>query len=323
MPHVSILIAIVLALLSVGNLIYFIHHIPESINVARIAHHVALELQDSIGTLFPEAVGEAASPPSPAVSAELGPKFRVESQPVRAAQTGYLQVIDDESLLQLAAEHDLVLRLEYRPGDFTQVGSVLLYANPSARVDPRTTEELASCFAVGPKRTSSQNTMFLIDQLVEILMRALSPGVTDPITAVSCLDWLQAALAIAVTRPEPEAFRHDERGNLRVVVHGASFQRISSAVFQQPLQYVAADRTAALRSMQVIAELLVLSIDDERRGILLQHAAMLNDAGGELLPLQSDRHELQERYRQTVHLADNPAHRRVMRDSQGWFGGRG
>lgn len=321
-PNFSLLVALGMALLSVGNLIYFIHHIPESINVSRIANVIAGELQSSIKSLFPEGVGsEGDIETAPPI--DIGAKFRVESMPVRLHETGYMQMVDDEALLEIAQQHDLIVRVQYRPGDFAQANSVLLYANPSARVNDDLASELRSCFVFGSRRTATQNSMFLINQLVEIMMRALSPGVNDPFTAVSCLDWLQAALAIPLRRRAPDFCRYDSDGNLRIVVHPVSFQRLAAAVFDQPLQYVASDRTAALRMMQAIAELVAICERADYRQILLSHAHRLNAAGQQCLPVASDQEELSSRCEQTLRLAEDPALRRSLRDDQGWLGGSG
>ncbi len=321
-PHISILIALSMTLLSVGNLIYFIHHIPESINVSRIANLIAGELQTSITELFPDSVGEPSEQDTCAKTA-FGAKFRVESQAVRATETGYMQVVDDAALMNIAKENDLVVRIEYRPGDFVTSNSVLLYAHPSARVDEDVASQLRNCFVFGLKRTATQNAMFLLDQLIEIEMRALSPGVNDPFTAVSCLDWLQAVLAIIIQREAPDFCRYDDEGELRVAVHAVSFERFASAVFDQPLQYVAGDRTAALRMMQALAELVAVCEKTEYTEILIEHARKLSEAGQQCLPVVSDQETLTRRYEQTLRLAEDPAYRNSLRDDQGWLGGRG
>lgn len=321
-PHISLLVALSMTLLSVGNLIYFIHHIPESINVSRIANLIASDLQSSIKQLFPDGIGHGRERDQ-SIKMDLGAKFRVESQAVRATMTGYMQVVDETALMNIAQQHDLVVRVEYRPGDFVVDSSILLYAKPSARVDDDVAHQLRTCFVLGQRRTSTQNAMFLIDQLVEIEMRALSPGINDPVTALSCLDWLQAVLTIVIQRDAPDFRRYDENNELRLAVHPVSLERFASAVFEQPLQYVAGDRMAALRMMQVLAELIAVCEKPAYTEILLKHARQLDDAGQQCLAVQSDREALSKRYRQTLRLAEDPAYRHSLRDDQGWLGGRG
>lgn len=321
-PHISLIVALALALLSVSNLIYFIHHIPESINVARIAYLIGSELEESMTRLFPEEVGETRDE-KPKARQSLGPDFRAASETVRSSKAGYVQVIDHDTLMGIAIEHDLVTRIEYRPGDFALADSVLLYAHPGERVDSTVAKELSQCFVFGSKRTATQNAMFLVDQLVEIMLRALSPGVNDPFTAVGCMDWLQAALAIIVQRGEPDFSRYDSNGKLRVAVHPVDFERFADAVFSQPLQYVAADRIAALRMMKLIAELIAICDQPKTLQTLIEHAKNLNNAGQQCLPVSSDRNSLEQRFLQTLRMANDPQYRAELRDDQGWLGGRG
>ncbi len=321
-PNISLLVALGMSLLSVGNLIYFIHHIPESINVARIANLVGNDLQAAITELFPDDIGKEKDS-NAAAKRQLGAKYRVESKAIAAPATGYIQVVDDEALLSAAQAHDLIIRIEYRPGDFVATNSILLYAHPTARVDDAVADQLTSCFVFGVKRTATQNAMFLIDQLVEIMMRALSPGVNDPFTAVGCFDWLQPVLMTIVSREMPEPCRYDEDGNLRVAVHPVSVERFASAVFDQPLQYVASDRIAALRMMQLLAELIAICKKPEHTRLFLAHALKLSEAGQQCLPVVSDQETLATRYRQTLRLAEDPAYRLSLRDTDGWLGGRG
>lgn len=216
--------------------------------------------------------------------------------------------------MALARDHDLVLRLEYRPGDFTVAGSTLALVRSAKPIDAGLSNDIARCFVFGTQRTAIQNTLYLVDQLVEIMARALSPGVNDPFTAVSCMDWLQSGLTTIMQNAEPSHRRYDEHGNLRVFVHPVTFKRFATAVFDQPLQYVAADRIAALHMMHMIAELLAIVDRPEYRSVLLQCAHRLNEAGDQSLPVASARADLAMRYEQTKRIAVDPAYRQSMRE---------
>jgi len=154
------------------------------------------------------------------------------------------------------------------------------------------------------------------------MARALSPGVNDPFTAYSCINWLRGGLTEMARRKTPSAYHHDDAGNLRAIVHPVSFERFTAAIFDQSLQYVSADCNAALRMMQLIAEAAAVTEDPERQRILLVHAKHLATAASEQLKLTSDREAVLRRYEQTRKIAANEAHRDSIRDDQGWLGGR-
>ncbi len=316
-PHISILVALVLTLISILVLIYFIHHIPESINVSRIAAAIGSDLRKSVQVLFPEQVsarGPKKSDPDP-------PDWETDAVPVRCDVSGYLQAINEERILTVANEHDLVVRIEYRPGDFASPGAALLRIGPGARVTDEIIERLQACLAFGFERTPQQNVLFLVDQLIEILARALSPGVNDPYTAIACLDWLQTALIDLVQRDIPAARRHNDEGKLRFIAQPVDFAQFTEAVFGQSLQYVAADRNVAIRSMRALAEVIAIADRADYRENLMNHARALNAACGDRLPLQRDRDMLAAYYERTKTLANDESARASHCRSDGWPGG--
>ena len=130
---------------------------------------------------------------------------------IDAKHTGYIQTIDDEALMEQAGKHGLVLRLQYQPGDFAHVSRTLVEAWPPERCGDEAAHAIREAFRMGSRRSALQDLRFLIDELVEIAARALSPGVNDPFTAVTCLDWLSAAMSDLAGRTLQSHLRVDER----------------------------------------------------------------------------------------------------------------
>ena len=162
-PQVSILTAIVLALASVAVLIYFIHHVPETINIGNITATLGNDLKKSVKILFPENLGEveqSGGGPAQAPEAESD-----EYTGVEATRDGYLQAIDQNALLRIATKHGVIVRIQYRPGDFVVEGAVLAEIRPTAKATPAVLANFQSCFALGKERTATQDTLFLVDQL--------------------------------------------------------------------------------------------------------------------------------------------------------------
>ena len=321
-PHLAILAGLFLALASVGVLIYFIHHVPESINVSHVVAGVGRDLNKMVDKQFPTRIGEPV-PDNPDPSDEAT-EFHERYEDIAAVDSqdnGYIRAVDDETLMKLATKHDLVLRLEYRPGNFVNCGKTLLYVWPSERLDDKTRDKCRKAFAIGVERTRHQNVFFLIDELVEIIGRALSPGINDPFTAINCLDWLQSVLANLATRQVPDRRRFDDDGHVRVIAHPLGFEAVASRVFDQTLPYVAADRNASLRSLQVIAEVAVDLGAGPNREAMLGHATTLRDAAMTALDLDADRQAVDGRYQQLLRAVHDTPHRNRLRDAQGWLGG--
>jgi uncharacterized membrane protein len=184
-PYISVTLGIILALLSVAVLIYFIHHIAVMIQAPTVIAIVADELDQGIERLFPEKLGDRAAQ---RVTADplIPSDFESRAKPIAATDDGYIQTIDSDGLLDIAKKKELLLRLNYRPGDFVVQGDSLLIVWPAERVQEETGKELNDAIIVGADRSPTQDLKFTIDQLVEVAVRALSTGINDPFTAINC-----------------------------------------------------------------------------------------------------------------------------------------
>jgi uncharacterized membrane protein len=236
-PQLALLVALILVLCSIAVLIFFIHDVPMRIHINNVIKRIGDRLIEEIDARFPVFVGtpleeRADGPRIPAVfRTEVGRADHDRRAPVRSQDTGYIQLIDESTLMDVAHEHDLVIRLQYQPGDFIHKGSVLLESWPGERCDEAAAKALREAFAVGSRRTALHDLHFPIDELVQIAARALSPGVNDPFTANSCLDGLGAAMADLARRDLPSRLRADEDDPLRVIAHPATFESFIARAF--------------------------------------------------------------------------------------------
>ena len=278
-PHISVLIAILLTVASVGVLIYFIHHIPESIRLSNVVAKVSRELLDMIPELFPESIAhDQPSTASRDPRRDLPDHFVELADRVPADDDGYIQAIDEKGIVHSAKQHDLVIQLCVRPGDFVSRGQPLMLVSPSERVNDEVRSQLQSAFAQGAHRTSAQNALFLVDQLVEVASRALSPGVNDPMTAMTCIDWLQSVLIQLAQREPPDSCRFDDSGQLRIIAEPVTFNDFCESIFDQLRPYFAADRNAALHMLRMVENVVTAAQKDDHRKLLLEYAQKLVEA---------------------------------------------
>lgn len=282
-PHFSILLAIGFALISVAVLIYFIHHIPDSVHASNVTAGVGKDLRDKIVKLYPEAAAKDAALPREAA------QWRRPDAPARivSGRPGYLQFLSVNSLIQTAAERGAVIELRYRPGDFVMPGRTLALVWPAEAADDEMTDAVRGAFSFGRKRTQGQDAVFLANELVEIAGRALSPGINDPFTAISCMDWLAAALGELARRRVPSQAHLDEDGDLRVLLGAPDFGEFCDVAFGQMRPYVQADRNAALHLMGLLAAAAETTPRREDRETLARHAGMLREGAKESLDEQS------------------------------------
>jgi uncharacterized membrane protein len=109
-----------------------------------------------------------------------------QGEQIKAHGTGYIQIVDFAGLDEIARDAGCRLELRLRPGDFVHPG-IALVGVVGAKIDDAMREAVQDCFSTGVMRSRAQDIEFLIDELVEIALRALSPGINDPFTAVTAM----------------------------------------------------------------------------------------------------------------------------------------
>jgi uncharacterized membrane protein len=173
-PHLSVTVGTALAVVSVSVLIYFIHHIASSIQAANVIATVGRELDAAIARLFPESIGQRVkSDAVPRGAAGLPLNFDREAAPLASRGSGYILAVDLERLVTLAREQEVILRLDHRPGDFVIDGRPLASVWPADRTTEALEAAISAAVVLGSERSQEQDAGFLINQLVEIAVRAL------------------------------------------------------------------------------------------------------------------------------------------------------
>lgn len=293
-PAISVTVAVLLALASVGVLIYFIHHVSVSIQAPNVVAEVGGELSRHVQRAFPEGELLEAHPEPP----RLPDDYRQHAVAVASRRDGYVQALDEGALVELARAHDLVVTVEHRPGGFVAEGGPLAYLWPPERCTDDLPERVRGHFVLGGKRTPEQDVEFAAGQLVEVAVRALSPSLNDPFTAVACLDWLGAGLCRAARGRAPGPVRADREGRPRLVYRSAiSFAGLADRAFDQIRQYGASSPTVAIRMLETIET--VAACTGGRRDtlrVLLDHAEKVHRAAAAALDDPRDRQDLETRW---------------------------
>ncbi len=288
-PHLSVSIGVLLAIVSIGVLIYFIHHVSVSIQADEVVARVGRELEDGIDRLFPGHLGEPGSETLRAPSkADLPAAFSHEARPVGALEDGYLQLIDADALMELASQEDLLLRLERRPGHYVVKGRAMVMVWPGDRVTEALGGKLNAAFVLGNQRTAAQDVEFSFRQLVEIAVRALSPGINDPFTAIACVDRLGSALCRLARRDIPSPLRFDPHGRLRLVAPGSTFAGIVDTAFNQIRQSARSNPAVAIRMLDAIAQIAGNLQRRQDAACLQRHACMIVRGAREAVPETDD-----------------------------------
>lgn len=261
-PHIGVSGAMALALLCVATLVWFVHHIATGINVETVIELVHEDLSAAVRRL----TLERPDPPPPDDAPCDG------GAPVVLPRSGYLRALDDGALADWAAEQGATLVLLVRPGDYIQPGLPVVELFPAAATEG-VEEALAGAFSLGSRQAATQDLEFAVRQLVEVAVRALSPGVNDPFTAMAVLDRLGAALCELAPRhlSGPATLRAG-----RAVLHRrriTDYDGLCDAMFHMIRQNAADGSPAVLiRLLETLARVATVEARPERRASLRRHA---------------------------------------------------
>ncbi|UHD16444.1 DUF2254 domain-containing protein [Thiocapsa bogorovii] len=291
-PTLAVLTGLLLAFVGIAVLIHFIHHIATSIQASSIVATAAQETLAAVDHLFPEALGD-----DNGEGADDTLTRALAGQPwsaVPAGKTGYIESLDMDALLDVARTLETILRMEHGVGEFVVSDTPLVSLIDPGELDEATTARLNAVFVISPQRTVEQDVAFGIRQVVDVAMKALSPGINDTTTAVMCVDYLAAILTRLAARRigTPHAF---EEGELRVIARGPSFEGLMSEAFDQIRQNAEGNVAILLRLLGALQTIAGQTASPNRRWVLRQKVDEIAEAAERSIASPHDRDRLTHR----------------------------
>ncbi|MEZ5338525.1 MAG: DUF2254 domain-containing protein [bacterium] len=280
-PHLSVTVAVLLAVIDMGVLIHFIHHVALSIQGDRIIARTGRELIAAVERLVPEEERDSNQLNGQLdidnAAADQAAAFKGQHA-ARSRSDGYLQFIDEEGLLRSAGEHDAVVQLLLRPGQYAARGSRLAILDCAGDAQEQLEKAVQSALSLDYQPSSAQDVEHGMRQLVEVALRALSPGVNEPFTAVHCLDRLGSALCLLADRELPARRLRQVDGRLRLILPTADFEELCSLALDQIRLNLRGDLRLTLHMLATLGLVLDAADLPDRRELLLRHAALIREA---------------------------------------------
>lgn len=271
-PSLAVLVGLILAFVGIGYLIFFIHSISMSIQSSSIIANAAQETIAAVDRLFPQGLGDNVEEDG---DGDLDVSLLSQVWfAVPARNTGYIQSIDGDALLALASERGTIVRMERGIGEFVIEGTPLVSLAEPSGSDEDTTDALNAFYVISPHRTVEQDASFGIRQLVDIALKALSPGINDTTTAVMCLDYLAAILVRLASRPIATA-RRLEQGELRVIARRPCFESLLAEAFDQIRQNAAGNVAVLTHLLHALETIAGQTASARRRQSLRQQADLI------------------------------------------------
>ncbi|GJE40780.1 DUF2254 domain-containing protein [Methylobacterium persicinum] len=286
-PHLAITGAIALALLSLATLVWFVHHIAASINVETVVDAVYGDLCKAVEARTLDEADEARPSERPYANAVVG------------KGSGYLQAVDVEGLADWAHEHDLTIALRVRPGDYVPSGYPVAFVSAGGG---DAEAAISRTLTFGRRPAALQDLEYSIRQLVEIAVRALSPGINDPFTAGSVVDHLGDALCRVAARHLPTGTAVRE-GRVVLVHPVTDYDGLCDAMFHMIRQNAAGSAHVLGRMLDVLARVAEVERRPDRSSELCRHAGLVIAAARRDVPDSSDLADLEDRFRRIRAIA--------------------
>ena len=276
-PIATVAGAMGLALLCVGCLLFFIQHISQAISVNHIIDRIARETETVIDELMPHARGVYAT-------VEAVPIHVWEKEiPILSEVSGYIRFIDIPRLLDFAIAHQFRVRVTRKVGQFIPAGVPLLMVSRRSRVDRAHAVHMTAAFDIGPMRTLQQDVEFGVLQIVDIALRAISPAVNDPSTAIGCIDQLTRILIRWLSRFPPETNVFKPPQVLRVTVPWIGTEDLLDTAIEQIRAYATTDFAVSRRLLRLVHDVASSVPEDGlRRRVVARGARVVEGCRGHL-----------------------------------------
>lgn len=267
-PYVSVSIALALTVVSVALLILFLDALARSIVSETVIERVGHDLDHLL-----DAYGSLGDPHREEVPEQQVP-VDLDQRAVHfgSSAAGYVQAIEFEAITELARKADVLVILYFRAGHYVVPGAPEMAVYPKERFTERLADQIRGMIITGVHRTPIQDADFSIRHLDEIAVRALSPAVNDPYSAVAVIDRLSASLCKLMGRALSPGVYRDREGAVRLLATPPSYAGLLGAAFNQIRQHGA--------GMPIIVLHLLEAIERIAQHIVLptQHAALCAQA---------------------------------------------
>jgi uncharacterized membrane protein len=264
-PVFTVMGAMWLAVVCVGLLLFFIYHISRAISVSHMVDRIASETVAVVEETMPW-------PRSHARVDGLDVTMPIWETAVESDVSGYIRFVDQRRLVELAKTFRIKINLLRRVGQFIPAGVPMLMVSHGDRLTSDGSKELLAAFDVGPARTLQQDVEFGVLQIVDIALKAISPAVNDPTTAISCIDQLSRIMIRFASREPPEGALYDPPGTLRVVIPWITFERLLESAFEQIRLYAKSDVAVSMRLLRALGDVAATTKDVKFRKVLAEQA---------------------------------------------------
>ena len=296
-PSLAVMGGLILAIGGIIVLIYFIHHIASSLQISQIIDNIVSETKDAVETLFPTELGAAAEE-SEKNEAQMLYAYK-EWKEIPALDSGYVQYVDTENLIEFAEKNDFVIKMEYGIGQFVGEGAALVSftfneQNSEQSISDKTKKEINKFFGINRHRTIEQDIGFGIRQIVDIALKALSSGVNDTTTAVTCIDFLGVIVGEIAGKQFPETVR-TKNGKLCVLAKSPDFREYVETAFDQIRISGKGNQAIFERLLGALTFISKNTESENRRKVIRRQIDLIEEFAGQTLQTEYEKQKVYEK----------------------------
>jgi len=285
-PNLAVTGGTALVLLCLGAVLIFVHHLARSIIADTTIDRVGEELDRDLVRLLPESKRDP-DPSPPIDPCEKG-------APLTLRGSGYVQSVNYEGLVEIAKKADAVIKLGVKPGRHVILGSTFGWIHPPEAATKERRSKIENCLTLEGQRASIQDPENSIRQLVEVALRALSPSVNDPFTAMAVVDRLTESLAKVMRRGSAQCVWVDEDGLVRVLAPRSTFADFLEEAFRQIRQHSQEHPAVLIRLVESLGQLLAQA-EAAQKSVLQEQIENVLDVGRRSIPQKDDLEALEKR----------------------------
>ncbi|MEZ5828670.1 MAG: DUF2254 family protein [Hyphomicrobiales bacterium] len=208
--------------------------------------------------------------------------------------SGYVAAFNPQGMVEIANESNAVIELSFKPGRHVIEGGTFAWITPAEAATDQVRDKLESCIVLGGERASIQDVETSIRQLVEVALRALSPSVNDPFTAMAVIDRLTTSLAKIMQRGEPQCVWTDHDGKVHLLAPRSTFADVVEEAFRQIRQHAKDQPAVLIRLVESMGQL-VAQGGKSQREVLEEQIEIVVETGRRNIAQKQDLAALEQR----------------------------
>ena len=308
-PNVAVTVAVVLALVSIACLIFFINHAARSIQAAVIIDSVTVDTLKSMRSVFPERT--KGDDDEPLIDAAQFTDGR-DDEPceVTCARAGYIQEIDRPALKKVAMQHHLLIRMDVEIGRYALAGEPVMTVWPAEDVTAEARREMRGALVLGMERTPHQDVKLGVIELMDIAVKAMSPSVNDPTTALNAIDRLGEILLELAWRKRGDLVEHSDNNRPILILRRPRLEDTLGIAFDQIRHYAASNPTVAIALTRLLGRLAGMTPANARAVFVEQLLEVKSSAEREISD-PVDRRRYDGAAAEALRIAAGEAHLRI------------